>query len=526
MNRKLSPALFTLILGVLLAGNALAATSGAPYYIAANGSDTNSGTSETSPWAHLPGMATWTGSHTPVAGDTFILRGCDVWPNASFPITWTWSGTSGHVILIDRDVTWYNTTNCPGGWNRPVFDAGSTVINPPECTANHSNIFFIANSVNYLTLKWIEAKNLYWNSDQQNGAGCFLTVAIFVANSSDHITLDSWYVHHWTVGASATDTDRMITQSNSSPFCVNCLLTNSVIDNSDGTTNSGGGVRFNATNNVIHDVVNALKMVYQGEMGGNNIYNVNASFDGISHPNCIETTGALGPTGIYYIHDNYIHNISGCEGLQVGNAGETDYVWNNIWVMGASSGANGPQVPQADSGTSTWSLYFWNNTVSWGFPHGCIITGGHATAINNWFAQNNHCINVNGSTVTGTPLVPVGSTAIDHNVGITMANATSQGYVNGGAYAYSPQNSACNGIPTNCPIGVGANLTSSWPGGFGTNDTTYACTEQTINGVVQSVCPARATTNARSSTWDVGAYEWAGSTPPPHPPTGLAAVIH
>src|SRR6266496_904435 len=52
------------------------------YYIAANGSDANSGTSKTSPWLHAPGMTGCSGncaSHTPVGGETFILRGGDAW---------------------------------------------------------------------------------------------------------------------------------------------------------------------------------------------------------------------------------------------------------------------------------------------------------------------------------------------------------------------------------------------------------------------------------------------------------------
>src|SRR5437660_1067347 len=108
------PLLTLLVLAVI------SSASATTYYIAANGSDSNNGTSKTTPWAHLPGMATWTGGHAPTAGDTFILRGCDVWGNANFPIMWTWSGSSSSPIVIDRDTAWYNTGNCPSGWNRAV----------------------------------------------------------------------------------------------------------------------------------------------------------------------------------------------------------------------------------------------------------------------------------------------------------------------------------------------------------------------------------------------------------------------
>ncbi len=106
MKRRFPHAFFALILGVAMAGSSSATT----YYIAANGSDSNSGTSKTTPWAHLPGMATWSGSHVPTAGDTFIFRGCDVWTNSNFPIQWNWSGSSSDPIIIDQDTTWFNTT--------------------------------------------------------------------------------------------------------------------------------------------------------------------------------------------------------------------------------------------------------------------------------------------------------------------------------------------------------------------------------------------------------------------------------
>ena len=151
---------FVILFFLLIASGVSAAT----YYVSTSGSDSNSGTSESSPWAHLPGMATWTGNYSPVAGDSFILRGCDVWTNSSFPITWKWSGASGNPITVGVDQTWYNTTNCPSSWNRPVFNAGGTAIQPPECSGGNSNKFLVFNSATYVTFNSIELTGLYWNS--------------------------------------------------------------------------------------------------------------------------------------------------------------------------------------------------------------------------------------------------------------------------------------------------------------------------------------------------------------------------
>ena len=116
------------LLGVCLGLCASAFATTPIYYVATNGNDFNNGISKSTPWQHVPGMRTWAGTYTSTPYDKIILRGCDVWTNANFPVTWTWSGNASSSITIDRDVTWYNTTNCPSSWNRPIFDAGSAII--------------------------------------------------------------------------------------------------------------------------------------------------------------------------------------------------------------------------------------------------------------------------------------------------------------------------------------------------------------------------------------------------------------
>ena len=69
------------------------------YFIAANGSDSNSGTSEASPWLHAPGMGncsnTCAGVSPNTAGIGFIFRGGDTWHfgnSSATPYTGTVSG--------------------------------------------------------------------------------------------------------------------------------------------------------------------------------------------------------------------------------------------------------------------------------------------------------------------------------------------------------------------------------------------------------------------------------------------------
>jgi hypothetical protein len=513
-----------LILAALLVCGAPAFAQHTYYVDSTSGADTNTSTqaqSKSTPWAHLPCMANATSNaaaYSAVAGDQFILKGGASWTNASFPCHWTKNGTSANPIYVGVDQTWYTGAS----WNRPIFDAGGTDIGGAGgCTSGlGKNWMLYFDTVTYVTFDWIEMKGLYWNNNQQGS--CFETVGFAIGNASDHIIINHSYLHGWTHGTSAGTTDTgsgaMIASYNTTPDCGNCIFENSVMDNSDsvdgatcptgGSLCSGGGVSsWSAINDIFYDVVEAIDTTNRLStdtvtVAGNNISNLMESFTTPSqgssapHPNCIETLD----TGTYYIHDNYIHNIYNCEGGQVGNPGEVDYVWNNVWDMGATgvAGVNGPQVPQSTSGSK--SLFFWNNTVRW--AAGCINVGGHSTTYTGTFAvQNNHCINDAQTTVAGT--TPGGAT-ITNNLGMTNATATTQGYTSSESWPFSPT------AGTNSTVGAGTNLTSSWPAGFNTTDFAYICTEQTVSGVVESVCtPTRGYSRPTGSTaWDIGAYEF------------------
>ena len=203
------------------------------------------------------------------------------------------------------------------------------------------------------------------------------------------------------------------------------------------------------------------------------------------------------------IYNNRIHDNFVCEGLQVGNPNEIDYVWNNIWYNNTSVGANGPQVPQSETPDS---FYFWNNTVvGW---TSCVQSAGHGFSWTGTFAaQNNYCINSNGASVAGSP--SAGTVTVGNNIGVTPATATSQGFTSAETYVYSPASSNCNGIASNCPIGAGVNLSSMATGQLTAlqQDTTYACEQGTVNGVVQAVCNQR-TANTRPASGG-GAWMWA-----------------
>jgi hypothetical protein len=528
MSRIFPPALSIVVLSIVFSINASATT----YYISTSGSDSNSGTSESAPWAHLPGMQTWTGSYAPAAGDTFVLRGCDDWGNSSgsanFPINWTWSGTSSsHItISVDQSTPWYNTASC-SSWNRPVFDGQLAIMNagsnPTGCSA--FNGFMTVNNSQYVDFNWIEFKGWYWT----DSAPCFGDTAMLYFNNSDYITINYSYFHYWSHGSSAGDSDHGIF-SQGSPLNSHGAVTYSVLDNTDGYaltgTSTGVGVQIPLQHSICVYLANCIKTAVAGEYAYNDISKDGAASLAGVHNNCIETLSLISGT-TYYIHDNKIHDNFQCEGLQVGNPNEVDYVWNNLFYNMTSSGANGPDIPQSCS-TGVSALYYWNNTnvdsrnVCASFQ-GC--SGSNWT--NAFVMQNNHCITsgtpggseqsggmLGGGTVTGASIINISNNLVE-----SLTTANGQGYTSSQTYPYSP---ASAGSPT---IGQGANLSSNWPSGFSTNDTTLACSEQTVNGVVESVCPMRPSNTrppAGPTPWDIGAYTF-GSTP--NPPTGLSAAV-
>lgn len=489
---------------LLSAGSAFAGT----FYISkSTGSDTNTSAqaqAKSTPWAHLPGMPSCTSncaSYTPVAGDRFILMGCDTWVPSDFFVAWDWSGASGNPIYIGVDKTWYNATACPSGWNRPIFDGQNT----------SANEFFRASadrSSSWVTLDNIEMKRM-------NGCTNFLAY-----NATTHWTLSNMYVHAWHV---PTDDNAGVVK-----FQAGNLFTTGVIDGSDSSPTPGVTCNVfystppDVTNSVIHDMPNAIVGYAGGLSGGstctwagNNIYNINDS-NGGSHGNAIETVGA----GTYYIYNNLIHhmgNCPGCESMFIGNSGETDYVFNNvIWDLGASG--NAAQTPSV-GGESNGHTYFWNNTIVSPATQPCINNGSQGAVGADVTVQNIHCISVSSGSVSDFTF----SNSLLQTTAQAAANTSPHfdQYTSAQVNVYSPV------ATTNSTVGAGANLSSNCSGlaaGLCSDASFYM--QQTINGVVQAV-PARAAVSRPSSgAWNLGAYHFPGTTvQAPQPPANLQAAV-
>jgi hypothetical protein len=138
------------------------------FYAAASGSDSNAGTSEASPWIHLPDMPLCTATCatvTPAPGEGFIIRGGDTYhyftgsPQVGLPAAYpggtansggayAWwikqSGTLANPIYWGVDQTWFTGAS----WHRPVFTNDNPIFTPsapvytdPTSTAVSSCLF-------------------------------------------------------------------------------------------------------------------------------------------------------------------------------------------------------------------------------------------------------------------------------------------------------------------------------------------------------------------------------------------------
>lgn len=498
-----------LVFAVVLSAEAFATNT---YYVSkSTGADTNTSTQakvKATAWAHLPGMGGATSNaaaYTPVAGDTFILMGCDVWVSADLPITWDFSGSSGNPITVTVDKTWYNSSNCPVAWNRPIFDNPSHTVFTNPSTVN--TFFEIANSS---SRSWITIDNIEWKNLACPSGCSGLQLYTECFNSCTNTSLTNNYFHAWNV---VTDGNCILMGYGASS--ANNTVDHNVINGADATGASPAGGTCvglfgtwptTASNNIVHDLANGFVGHADANgtafITGNQIYNIQASNAG-SHPNFIETVG----TGIYYISNNALHDMvaPGGDTMFLGTSGETDIVWDNVmWNL-----HNPPEIGSA-AGTAITLMEYFNNTIVPSAGSYCIQIG-HTETITNIKIQNNHCISTVSGSYNGTGMDPAIVTnattfTIDSsNLLMTPTTATAQGYTSSQTFAYSPT------LISNSTVGAGVNLTATATGNLSSlqSDTTFACSLQTVTTVLQAICPAR-TTNSRpsSAAWDVGAYEF------------------
>jgi hypothetical protein len=468
--------------------------NGTTYYVAADGSDQNNGTSKSTPWAHLPGMpncASACAAANPLPGDNFIFRGGDTWGGDSLGIGWGWGGTLADPIYVGVDTSWYSGS----AWTRPIWSCGGV-----PCSAN-GNFWTTCNS--YVTLDNIEMTGLRATAANTGPA--------YVEACGDHQIYENIYIHGWSRDPDVLTDDAQAFGGNGGYDITGTTFHDNVVDGFDTTQDML--VCFflaipTAYNNVCRYMTNGFE-ASGNDWHDNLVEYLQPCFTASGcHQNFMFQFGPYsGATS--YLYNNVIRhslwvysggapklwlvgNDSACTGCQT-------YAFNNIIYDVANAGnyLNICDHPPASDGI----FYVYNNTFQVGNDAN-IESYGLDDAISQ--AQIMCQINfANNHWIASQPLY--GCTAANNctetnDVVQTLAEANAQGYNDTTeALVFSPTSA------TGATVGVGVNFSAVCSGGVAAlcQDTTYPEYDSVNHRpTLRATAPRPAT-----GPWDVGAYQ-------------------
>ena len=516
-----------LIFVILLA--AASAAQATTYYIDYSaGSNSNSGTSTSTPWKthpymkHVTGCDTGGPTYTHAAGDQFIFKGGATWPWQCFGMTIAAGGTS---TAQDSYTTCGGQSTAPsacGGvtwptsaWTRPKFDMSGNIVS----TAGGFQVIYIAvNTAKYITIDDIEILNqgiggLTITANRNNFRNqCAIGFGQTAPDYDPGTIVENVYIH---AAVAATFTGSTLSNGDYANlgYCaggidgVQTVGPNVEISGEDssngGTTPTtanwyyfmggaleAGEIKFSK----IHGTVNGCDQLPIRSSGyschDNDLYHVsnagqtNATIVGQIHSHVVfdNQTGSDFPSPANYnnaVHDNNAGlNIRVNEQANVYN----DVEWNNI--------NNVPLYIQCHTRatcTSTDVVNIYNNTMA--ITGGaCLNSIGTMGIVN---LKNNICI---GGSGLGSITAATNNTATNRNMALSPEAAT-YGFVATNKYSPSSADPATTGTGTNLTSSCGA-LTALC------SDTSGA---PWFGGSYKP----------RGSSWDMGAYMFAGGTTGP-----------
>jgi hypothetical protein len=523
------------------------------FYIAASGSDSNSGKTEASPWLHAPGMANCISGTscyiTPMPGEGFIFRGGDTWhyftgsPQVGTPGSngyawdWTVSGTSANEIYIGVDITWFTGTE----WARPIFNNDNTPVSGGvviSCTFPQGNLVDVAlDGVTYVQFDNFEFTGMCWN-DQPTANNAHIYLKHFGQGPSyltSFRTLSNNYFHGW---SHVAFTPSNCAAGSGTRACGGAggivgdthaeqgtRIVYNVCDGSDSddtTFNCNDGDGYDVEESVFRHSGGTMILDNCHTLHDNLFEFINNSTDGTTHSDMWFCYGEYPSNNFYYnnviryIGTEYSRMLSTVIWLNGAGPGFTDYIYNNVG-HDVFCGGNCNNFDVSNPGTTymiynnTWESM--NATAIW--ANG--ITGNGATFID----LNNHYITNNGTGCAAvyvlTSRVNGGVTSCSGNVFQTISAANAQGYTSANDFAPTAQSTATVGTGTNQ-----TNMGSLFGPAF-LESTTEACAYNSTNHTVS--CPV-ITVNNRPATgaWDAGAYI-SGRGAQPAAPTNLIATV-
>lgn len=487
------------------------------------GSDSANGTSESTPWQHMPSCQNATSTsaaHTPSTGEGWIFKGGVTVDYHCWPANVPWGGSSGTPDYMGPDPGWFTS----GSWARPIFSGGGSA------GYNSNSGTMLGDSTHnaiYITIDNIEFTGLYWSGTNcQSSAAYCNYVAWHVAgfnvggSSADGWEIKNIYAHNITHSAYPTSND----PSNTSaifwiPRAANSSFHNNYLDNSDGGADCCWGVYAgNIYQNYFNDFDN---IVFQASSSNNDnaspfllhdntinqmvttFYPNNGSEP---HGNCIHVFGTLTSSYKQLIYNNRVNCMDYSGQPTWGNAesflweedGSVGYYFNNVNTNEYQG--NGYNIGNFSGGSQGGTLTTFQNTNECGLdpnsPKGTSNDPG------------NLCVNVKVSTST-TALAEYNDVGFSSNYYGGAGVFLPSGWA--GTFTSSPRVSkTCGGIATTTfggtyfcvPIGVGngtgnLNISQTYP--FAPLDTTAASLIGTAANLI-STCTAISAINSAAGT--------------------------
>jgi hypothetical protein len=532
------------------------------FYVAANGSDSNPGTSEASPWQHAPGMTNCVSGSachmTPVAGQGFILRGGDTWhyyagsPQVGIPsgsaYAWDfhWSGNSSSEIYIGVDKNW----SASDSWTRPVFNFDNPTSTSPVESCEHpiGNVDgVVLDGVIYVQIDNFEFTGMCWNDRTAgNGTNDHNYMKHFGQGPSyltSFRTISNMYWHGWThiafnpTACAAGSTAAGVACNGPSALLGNTqnteqgtLIVFNVGDGADSDDLSFSflfGDGYDVEENVFRHIGGTQILANCHTLHDNLFEFINNAHDNATHSDLYFCYGEYASNNFFY---NNLFRFVGTEYNQSlstvlwvnARTGFTDYIFNNV---GHDVNCGGDCMNFADhtsegTGTSAWVF---NNT--WESMNNIQIWRNQNATSYKITTANNHYITNNGTGCAAVwggqfPSINGGNTSCSGDVFQTIAAANAQGYTSANDYAPTSASTATVGKGTN---------ESGMAGTFGPaflQSTSNGCSYNTVNHTV--TCPAVTVGNRLSSgNWDAGAYVSGGSSAnQPPAPSNLAATVN
>ncbi len=527
------------------------------YFVAANGADSNAGTSEASPWLHAPGMPTCSATcaaTTPVPGNGFIFRGGDTWhfgastsPATGGEWQWTWSGSSANCnypsatsscVYIGVDKTWYSGSS----WARPIMNLDNPIwANSTHQDSSH-NGFVTACSYEdhafiavYLNANYVQLDNFEFLGKCWNTLPTY-TKDSEITRSGQYIAITNSYFHGWTETFSPQQDGKnpmdqaTILSSYPSGITHNTIAYN-VFDGSDtictGSGNcTGGPVAYGDAyyyyGNVCRYIATCLSSPNNMVAIHDNLFEyVYESYDPADHGAVIESYGTTKGISNMSIYNNIIRNTNIGVTLNPGPPDSgTVYVFNNVFWNNANAGNC---IAFENNTPAAGSFYVVNNT----FDAPCTVrftSSQGPDAVNGTaYFKNNHFIGYSQQALSSVWSADAGTTVTvtdnGNEIFQTESVANAQGYTHGNNYAPTSSSGAT--------VGAGANLTTSC--------SSFSSDSALCSGTSGSVTDGSGTTalypaipivpRAPNSgpNWDAGAYLFGTAV---SAPTNLAAVVH